>query len=1351
MIGPHSQHGPLAMNIAPLDRLISVSSGPEQYSEAIRLSDLADASYVVLLGVPGLGKTVAFEHFARAEALSSEAAFLFTPEDLIADGTYFIDAIDEVSIQEALNIAKALKRTAGVRWRVSCRAEDWNSGGKLSKAFGSECAAVDSLPVIAQLQPLDEGEAVAVLSAFGHPSPSSVLSTLQTLRSTPFVMTPLGLRFLMSVNPERLPSITRFELYEAGVTHFATEHNRSKADCEASPSPHIVLDIAGRIFLTLLMAGKHSLQRTSIGNSSTLTTLEIGLELTEIDAALDTALFMKKGEDFVPLHRSIQEFLAARFLARLVTEGIGGMRLHIERMLALIVSSDGLPSEGIKPLYAWSTCHLSNEGALTEAKRLVEREPEALLLHGDAATLPWDLRALILEGAGQRDPFFKWTADQWGPATTCTAGLITPELKDLVLSILGTEESLHRLSSVLEALSAGSPIAEAADACWQVALRKSTNLWCREEAVAAWANCANPTTEDVWARIDELGAGHDQLIDRCRIVAQLFCLLPSDQLSAADVIRVLACLRLAGDGKGVGRSIPITYALRDVAWHAAVPHLWKPLMLENPKQWRPSSGVGSVEQRFASALCTAVLASGSDITLDEFAKMMVATGSITGTESSFRSVAANWVATRVDKDDVAKALLLIGDQDITSIGSIAFGLRGVGLQPTAGLLRWMLTQEVLLERLGPVYVGRQASTWVLQQNEDAPSWLNEFLDECVDSEATYAAREHVAMHAEDLSRMHEPQTNGVEAHLVRMIPEWHIASASIENGQNTDALIWGAEVYCGNRPLPWVRKSGPEALREAFGDQLAQSMLTGLASVLLKDQEWEWIQLARVASAAILLESQPAALSTVSVERILEIFFATEPLRDGVRKERIENYCIERLNQSVHDEASPLKLLADKRATDWTLLLIKLGARLSQSALHAWAARTAMKHPEDLSGLSLDSALKAAGLNLQEQELIPIINQMLRRPEQEVTNSALTSATIEQADRLRWAYFAVCLRPDMYGADFTRCLMRTDDPTIHRLIVDGYPRHAYTLNTASMLHVGNLLLQFMFQRDPRMTGHYERFWPDTMKVLRSTSSSDEARVEAVLLELLEHAKDTRWVETIKHELELYRRDIRAETQKLVSPSELAKVLAGKGPVDAQDLRALVIIVLEEIATEMQPSPYNPWRLYWDNRSPKLENDCRDVLADKLRDKLRYFGSFEVYPEAASSGRTRADMLVTYGEFAVPIEAKRTSHDHLWYGHSGQLQTYSLAKNTEAQGIYLVFWFGKALSLTAPPTGTKPTTPKALRDALERMLSPELLGTTSVIVLDVSDAAAAAKDRKGCELAKAKAAKTKRKPTSNSTG
>lgn len=1367
------------MSIAPLDRRVATRSNASQPLEIKRLSDLASEQYVVLLGEPGLGKTEAFKYFSTASGLECDEACLLDLDRLEENGTYFIDAIDEVSVEDAHQIAKALRRATGCKWRISCRAEDWNSGGRLSKVFGSQLAATGSEPVIAQLQPLDEEEAIAVLQAFEHPHPATVISTLQTLKSTPFVMTPLGLRFLMTVPPERLPAITRYQLYASGVDHLAREHNQAKAETSVPPAFQVVLDMAGRIFLTLLMTGKHGIKRIVQDTTTSLDLADIDIDSALANVVLDTALFTKKGDEFIPFHRSIQEFLAARYLARLVADGLGGARLHIERATALIVSADGLPSESLRPLYAWFICHLVNEGAIGDAKRLVERDPEAALLHGDAAKLPWEFRSHILGSMGGRDPYFKWTAEQWGPAGTCTVGLITSELQDQARLILEVDESLHRLLTVLDALSAGSPMPQLADACWSVVIRANTSFWCRKAAVTAWANCAKPSHDVVWGRIEDLSAGHEHLeAERIRVIAELFCLIPPDQLIPADVLKVLAAIESAismpASGVKSQPAVSTIYAIRDICWHVAVPHLWQPLLLDAPKRWRLSSGAGSLQERFASSLCAMVLTHDANVTVSQFAKMMLATGSLFVSEVTvgYKPVAANWVSARADHEEIVKALLLLADEDIANAGSIARGLRGLGLQPTMDMLRWMLTQEQLLKRLGASYVGVQAACWVLEPTEDAPSWLIELLGEVGDTEVSLVVKESIAGHAEEIDQTREQarQANQFEDQLVAMAAQWALAASSIESGENTDALIWGAEVYSGNRPLSWVQSAGTKALEEAFGHELAPAYLKGLASVLLEDKEWEWISLPRAVATAILLEQQHQILSAVPVKRVLDIFFAARNMRDIFQKEQVENYCIERLNQAL--DACELQQLADARGTFWNSFLEKLGNNLTQTPLHSWAARIALAQPQSLSGATLHSVLSIAKRNLPVEELAPIIKEMLGDQQHEPKTG--WHALREAKDRLQWAFLGVTLDPSSFADAFGKILRESELRAIHDELASDYKRRIAGVGADTALLISKVLLSGIIQLDPEMSSQDGPQWPDVSAILRILSTSEEPNVEAFLQELLDQSRDTKWVGTFQHELERYRRDIRAQFQRPVATLDLVKIFGGRGPVDAKDLRALVTIVLEEIATGMQSSSLNPWRLYWDQKvqlvkkeqkgqaqpkekqeiklTPKVENNCRDALAEKLFDKLHHYGSISVDIEAASSGGTRADIKISAGDFYVPIEAKRTDHTHLWFGHSGQLQTYTLAQNTEAQGIYLVFWFGDALKVTPPPTQINlPATSDALQAALESMLQPELRNNTSVLVLDVSDASDAAKKRKegGFEQAKADNPRSKRK-TARST-
>ncbi|OCW25094.1 hypothetical protein [Pseudomonas aylmerensis] len=91
-----------------------------------------------------------------------------------------------------------------------------------------------------------------------------------------------------------------------------------------------------------------------------------------------------------------------------------------------------------------------------------------------------------------------------------------------------------------------------------------------------------------------------------------------------------------------------------------------------------------------------------------------------------------------------------------------------------------------------------------------------------------------------------------------------------------------------------------------------------------------------------------------------------------------------------------------------------------------------------------------------------------------------------------------------------------------------------------------------------------------------------------------------------------------------------------------------------------------------------------------------------------------------------------------------LDILNIGSETEGQGIYIVFWFGLDLKIQPPPEGATPETPDALRVALEAQLPVELAARTSVVVLDLTDAGAAARARKESGFEEAKAAKKKRR-------
>jgi hypothetical protein len=104
---------------------------------------------------------------------------------------------------------------------------------------------------------------------------------------------------------------------------------------------------------------------------------------------------------------------------------------------------------------------------------------------------------------------------------------------------------------------------------------------------------------------------------------------------------------------------------------------------------------------------------------------------------------------------------------------------------------------------------------------------------------------------------------------------------------------------------------------------------------------------------------------------------------------------------------------------------------------------------------------------------------------------------------------------------------------------------------------------------------------------------------------------------------------------------------------------------------------------------------------------------------------RADIVFWIGELALPVECKGQWNRSLWTAPASQLETFYLRDwRAQNRGLYIVYWFGAdasgAYRLKSPPRGVpRPATAHALRQALVDRLSPELRGSITVEVLDLT--------------------------------
>jgi hypothetical protein len=234
---------------------------------------------------------------------------------------------------------------------------------------------------------------------------------------------------------------------------------------------------------------------------------------------------------------------------------------------------------------------------------------------------------------------------------------------------------------------------------------------------------------------------------------------------------------------------------------------------------------------------------------------------------------------------------------------------------------------------------------------------------------------------------------------------------------------------------------------------------------------------------------------------------------------------------------------------------------------------------------------------------------------------------------------------------------------------------------------------------------------------------------AALARLIEDADLAEWRPMLRHAQAQQARLQRDRNFKHPAPMEILAAVDGGPPVNAADLRAVVLEELHRLRAELRTNNTSPWKRYWNldphgkPTDPHVENECRDHLLERLQDRLKPYRIAVAVPEARRGEETRVDMLLLTGAGRdLPVEAKRHFHRDIWTAASTQLQGYAAADGADGRGIYLVFWFGNEASPTpARPDGSDgPRSALELESMLVSDLAPDLRARTDVIVFDVCD-------------------------------
>ena len=473
----------------PLEREARAREEDERLSAPQPLSHYRDVPAWVLLADPGAGKSDVFFTLSLIEGGICVSARDFVELDLPTDWhePLFIDGLDEITSGHAMGstplgqIRQKLQQLGTPKFRLSCREADWRGnadGDALKRLVGdgnfaelhlAPLSHAQSVALIAHWQPCTEAQAQA--EAFRQEAEKRDLGGL--------LDNPQTLHMLVkahAANGGGWPA-SKTQTYEMACAQLVREHNDEHLanSRDNTPPDDQTLLAAGYLCAVMLLSGSGAiaLQRQSQPRAGVVTLLKLKSTVSAPDqptsrAALHTRLFRGDGRgDFWPVHRTVAEYLGARYLASRIEAG-----LPANRVLALMLGEDAGIVPELRGLHAWLAAV-----ALADLRReLIAHDPLGVVLNGDVRQFHRDEKLQVLNALrdeATRYTYFRnqnWVSHPFGALATAD---MEDDFKALLRSTDRSPAHMALLDCVLDALTHGQPTTALAPALEQLVRDKT--------------------------------------------------------------------------------------------------------------------------------------------------------------------------------------------------------------------------------------------------------------------------------------------------------------------------------------------------------------------------------------------------------------------------------------------------------------------------------------------------------------------------------------------------------------------------------------------------------------------------------------------------------------------------------------------------------------------------------------------------------------------------------------------------------------------------------------------------------------------------------------------------------------
>jgi len=1317
------------------------------------LAENKDVAAYVLLGEPGSGKTFEFEneaqnipdaHYVKARDFLSE--FLLHQHN--ANKIYFIDGLDELRVGEKSgrgpldHIRLELLKLGEPKFRLSCREADWL--GSSDVAALTKVSQDRSITVL-HLNPLTHADIHAYLISFGIGDPDTFIQKADNLNLDVLLTNPQTLNLLIDAVKNSAWPETRTEVYKLACLQLIKEGNKEHRDAEKNLyTNQEILNAAGYACAILLLSGIYGFAMDSDQEDSQHTTLGI-LQFSNtslLTKALKSNLFKADGpERRVPIHRSVAEFLAGKYLSNQIEEE----GLPIGRILSLMCGYDGGLVSDLRGLAAWLSVHS------TKARyAFIERDPLAIILYGDTIFYSEADKKFILEVLRKeviQNPWVRsgeWIAHPFG-------GLATKEMEAPLTKIINDSESSDAdqalLNCVLDALEFGtiSFSEELINTLYYLILK--TDFWPVNRIKSLQLLLKNleisfPKIVDLTNQIIQ-GALEDR--DDELLGTALKSLYPT-HIPATSIFEYLHPLK---DIDLIGTYLTFwEHNLAKQSSKSEVAYLLDHLAAYKNKYRNYFTRYQS-SAMYGNLLIKGLVLCGEEISKERlYGWLSVGLDKYSHQELDKKQadVIAEWFKKHPERYlDVVSVWTDLCVSEVEARLSYQLQDRLYGAEPPNDLDLWYLRKSVESSNLD--VANELFQNAFIHSIYRAPTKLRdlEFYEKFVEDNPKFRKRYEdltFSIIPEWRKEQHQSQSK-YRIDLDERKREW-IAYI----GKNKDSISDGTAPahILHNLALAYngllIEAHGDTPLERLSnflnGDsELIEAALSGFKKSIYRNDLPEVQEILDLNKEGRMHYIRTSCLLGIKLE-----YDKNNLILESINDELLKKLTAFQLTYDVGNDPDWFKnlyinkpLIFSSIFEDYVIPLVKLGKE-HISSVYGLAHNEDLKEvarlsvPKILNNLPLrvkaktlnnivDPLLRSALLNLSKDEFIKIIE------------TKLAHKSLDNAQKTYWYGCALLLEPKKYAKEVLDFIgtSQTKSNYLGSFLYTRYGKSQLyeTLPSNVLGMLIEILAPGLNSQRPRgahwVSPLHEK--SDLVSALINIlANNTSTETTSILSKLVSLPKLSEWKSNLQRALHSQKIARRKSTFQHISLEKIIETLKNKEPSSAADLWALANDQIKDLSLQIRNANTNSYQQFWnvDSRGavtmPIPENECRNRFLVLLRERLSKF-RIDAQPESYYADDKRADIRLSYAGFSVPIEIKVDRHPKLWTAISDQLiPKYIRDPDCDGYGIYIVFWFGGKDS-PLPPNGKRPQSASELELRLIDSLDDDVKSRVGVNVIDVS--------------------------------